>query len=212
MDMVEILSELTDHGFEDTSTARKVAVVNDSYFDLCSREPWPFLEKQATLSFTGADTPTNLPADFSKLISLVNPSSGQVVASTRLDDFANQFTLYANDVADPLRYYFIGNVLHVQPKPSSGTSLILNYVANPAELSDTAVEADILVPPRHQRALVLGALSKLYLMEDDPELSSAFNQLFESRIQTMRADLWTRDFAPDFIHNNDPDIDPLLGF
>jgi hypothetical protein len=212
MDMTEILSELTDHGFEDTSDARKVALVNDTYFDLCSREAWPFLEKQATLNFTGSDTPSNLPADFSKLISLVNPTTGQVIQAIRSDDFANRFTLYAADVADPIRYYFIGSNLRVNPVPPSGTTLKINYIANPVELNDTSVETDILVPARHQRTLVLGALAKLYLMEDDPELSAAFNAMFEGRIQTMRADLWSRDFAPDFIHNTDPDVDPLLGF
>lgn len=212
MDMSEILSELTDHGFEDTSLIRKVAVVNDAYWDLCSRETWPFLEKQATLTFNGSDTPTNQPADFGKLISIVNPSTGQVIQAIRADDFANSFTLYAADVSDPIRYYFIGNTLRVQPVPPSGTTLKITYVAAPAELADNAAEADILLPKRHHRALVLGALAKLYLMEDDPELASAFNAMFEARIQTMRADLWQNDFAPDFIHNTDPDIDPLLGF
>lgn len=212
MDMSEIVSELTDHGFEDTSLARKVAVVNDTYFDLCSREAWPFLEKQASLSFTGGDTPAFQPSDFSKVISLVNPTSGQVLVSTRLDDFAQSFSTSAANVAAPFRYYFVANQIHVYPTPPAGTSLSLNYVSKPPELTDTSVEADILIPAQHHRTLVMGALAKLYLMEDDPELASAFNAMFEARIQTMRADVWTRDFEPDFIHNTDPDIDPLLGF
>lgn len=211
MDMAAIMEELADHGFNDTSEQRKLDVINDTYFDVCSREAWPFLEKQINLSFTGNDTASNFPADFSKLISLVEPTTGSVIKPTRLDDFANNFTL-VTDTGAALRYYFLGNSLRINPKPPSGSTLVLNYTANPEPLVPASDESDILIPPRHHRVLSLGSLVKLYLMEDDPELAQAFQAQFEARIQTMRADLWQRDFAPDFIHETDPFVDPLLGF
>jgi len=64
MDVSEIIDDLEDHGFEDTSEARKLAALNDTLWDVTGREPWPFLEKSVALSFNGSSsTPTNLPSD-----------------------------------------------------------------------------------------------------------------------------------------------------
>ena len=44
MDVEAMISDIDDHGFEDSSEERKLAVLNDVYQDVLSREAWPFLE------------------------------------------------------------------------------------------------------------------------------------------------------------------------
>jgi len=58
----------------------------------------------------------------------------------------------------------------------------------------------VLLPSRHHKAIVYGALSKLYVMQDDIELGAYFSQLMENRIQTMTDDVMHRQFdRPDYI-------------
>lgn len=207
MDMAAFISLLNDHGFEDTSSTRKVEAINDAQWDLASREPWPFLEKQLDLTFDGSSgVPTNAPADLGQVLQVVNKATGAVVSPSRNDDFTKWFILSATDVADPITFYFIGNSMKFHPIPANGTVLRMVYTALPPALTDTSAESEFMVPPRHHRAVAYLALSHLYLMEDDPENASAFAQLAEARIQSMRPDVWERQLQdPDYIHIVDTD-------
>jgi hypothetical protein len=54
--------------------------------------------------------------------------------------------------------------------------------------------------------LVTGALYKLYLMEDDAELSAQFERHFENRIERMRVDLHQRQIdREEYIIDVDPE-------
>lgn len=205
MDVPAILSVLNDHGFTDTSTTRKVEVINDTIYDICSREPWPFLEKSVTLTFNGSSgTPTNQPTDFRAVLTVINPSTGRAVKPERLDDFIEAYGSQLTSTGDPICWYWEADVLKVWPIPSSTTTLLVKYLANPTEVTDTSVESAIIIPKRHHRAIVLGAVYKLYDMEDDVELSSRFEQNYEKRLVTMRDDLWKKQYqVPDYIHDTD---------
>lgn len=207
MDMAGFISLLNDHGFEDTSSTRKTEVVNDAQWDLASREPWPFLEKQIDLTFNGSSgVPTNAPADLGQVLQVVNKVTGAIIAPSRNDDFTKWFILSSSDVADPFSFYFVGSTMKFHPIPPNGAVVRMIYTAVPPALTDTSPESAFMVPARHHRALAYLALSKLYLMEDDPELAASFGQLAEARIQSMRPDVWERQLQdPDYIHIVDMD-------
>lgn len=196
MDVSEILSELVDHGFEDTSTERKLAKINDALWDIESREPWPFLEKTVALNFDGTSpTPTNMPADYKQALWLYDNTNGITIWPERLSTIRDRYGNQLTTVSDPSVYYFVGNTLRLYPIPPASTSRVqLDYIATQPEVIETDVSATILLPPRHHQAIVLGALYRLYKMEDDPENGNMFQVDYENKIQQMREDLFRRQY------------------
>ena len=196
MDVSEILSELVDHGFEDTSTERKLAKINDAMWDIESREPWPFLEKTTTLDFDGTSpSPTNMPADFKTVIWLYDNSNGVTIWPERLSTIRDRYGSVLTQVSDPASYYFVGGQIRLYPVPPVSTARFqLDYVATQAEVIESTLQSAILLPPRHHQAIVLGALWRLYKMEDDPENGSMFQVDYENKIMQMREDLFRRQY------------------
>ena len=207
MDASQVIDELNDHGFEDTTSTRKVAILNDTVADVCSREHWPFLEKELVLTFDGSSAvPSNFPADFSKLVGLTDPSTGNRIKWERWEVLRAYFANALDASGTPEYYYFVKNQLKTYPTPGSGQTLDLSYICWHPEVLEATVEADILIPARHHRVLVVGTLYKLYAMEDDPELSAVFKDEYERRIGMMREDLMRVQYdRPDRIFALDDD-------
>lgn len=207
--VADIISELDDHGFADTATARKVGIINDTVADICSREPWPFLEKEIDLTFNGSSAaPTNLPSDFSKVLGIQDTNLGNSIAFERWEVIRKKFgsQVTATNLGDPIYYYFVKAQPRIYPTPGATASLHLEYVCFHPTLAQSDVEAAILIPPRHHRAIVLGSLYKLYSLEDDPELAQVFEQEYEHRISIMREDLIRVQYdSPDHIYVTDMD-------
>lgn len=193
MDMSEILAELDDHGFADTSSTRKVSTINDTYWDICAREDWPFLEVASSTPSTAVGVSAlTMPTRFLRVIALSNTPG---VFSLLYEDYENMAKLFPTLETlqgTPQYYYFLGSVIHLYPVPNAIVAMRLRYTTWPAELLVGEVEAGFIIPPRHHRALVLGALSKLYSMEDDLEQAQMFDTKFEERILHMKADLLRR--------------------
>lgn len=194
MDVADILTELTDHGFEDTSEARKVAMINDTLWDIESREIWPFLEKTATLNFDGTNPyPSNIPSDFKQVLWLYDNTNGITLWPERLSTIRDRYGSQISQVADPVWYYFVGNQLRLYPVPGTATGRYqLDYIATQPAVTASSVAADMLLPARHHRTIVLGTLWRLYKMEDDPENGNMFQIDYENRIMQMHEDLFRR--------------------
>jgi hypothetical protein len=195
MTVAEILTELVNHGFEDETTEQKLFVINDTLYDIESREPWPFLEKTTTLDFNGTSpTPTNMPADYKAVLWLFDNSNLVSLWPERLSTVRDRFSPLTT-VSDPTVYYFVGTQLRLYPTPGVSTGRYqLDYVATQQEVGENTPEADILLPKRHHRAIVLGALHRLYYMEDDPENGQIFDQKYEERLMRMHEDVFRRQY------------------
>lgn len=189
--VADITSELDDHGFADTLTTRKVAIINDVVADVCSREPWPFLVKNLTLTFSGNAYASNWPADFRQVDEggITDPSTGAIIQWERRGTLKKRFANSLNTPGTPSWYYFLARRAQFLPVPLSGYTLDMDYLAQHPTLLSTSIETDILIPANHHRVLVLGALLRLYSMEDDPENAALFGQQYEGRISTMREEL-----------------------
>lgn len=196
----DLMDAMTDHGFSDTTTARKTELINDAYQDICSREPWPFLEAQATVNTVASTAAIVLPTDFRTAISLVINANSIVLMPKRLDDLTKQFAGNLTQVGIPGYYYFVGNSLRLYPVPDGIYAITLSYISAPAKLVNTG---DIpLLPDRHARAILLGAVASAYDMEDDTDLALKFDAKFEKRIATMKYDLNMQQFdRPDTVYN-----------
>jgi hypothetical protein len=193
VDVPAIFSELDDHGFEDTGNTRKLAILQDTVYDVCSREPWPFLEQTASVAISSGNAVITLPSDFRAALALVIPSVG-VLTPERLDTVTKSYLAQSAPTGQPFLYYFVGESMRVFPTPDANYTTTLMYLRVHPVLTATSAESEILVPVRHHRVLVLGCLAKLYAMEDDTELSAVFMQQYEQRLQLMEADLWKKQY------------------
>lgn len=202
-----MISELNDHGFTDSTSGRKVSMLNDALYDAASRHPWPFLETSLNLTFNGSSgAPTNFPANFRAVLDVTDLSNQNMkVEWVRLDDLDDRGTDYTMGGA-PQVYYFIGNTINFWPIPAASASVRMRYIRVPAALTESTVEANVEWPIRHHRAIVLGALFRLYDLEDDPELSQRFQGHFEQRLAQMLEDVSMRTYDR---HDNIA-IDPLF--
>lgn len=196
MNVSDIFTELDNYGFEDTDTTARMNAINETLWDIESREPWPFLEKTIALNTNGTSpTPTNMPTDFNKVIWLYDLTQKVSLWPQRLSTIRDSHGFEVGTVGEPTSYYFVGNTLKLFPVPSASTGRFqLDYFATQPALTDTSVEADILLPVRHHWAILLGTLYRLYMKEDDPENAAAFNQSFENRLLIAREDLFRRQY------------------
>lgn len=206
MDAPAILAELDDHGFADTSSTRKVALLNATYWRVCGMKPWPFLEKNVSLNFDGTNPfPSNLPSDF-KAVKSVWTSDGPIHFA-RLDTLRRAFGADMTTVGKPIYFYFLGLQLRFYPVPPAGTgTAFLDYIHRPAALTSVTTEANVVLPLQYHRLLVSGTLVKLYSMEDDPENAAIFGAEFKELINEMFADMWQLQFdKSDQVFVTDPE-------
>lgn len=217
MDVPALLTVLTDYGFADTSTQRKVDILNDVMWDICAREPWPFLEKSLNLTFNGAvSAPLNwtsvIQPEVVSVLSIVDTQYPLRLYPIRIEEFQNSLGARATLVDDPQYYYFLGPVLNVWPIPrASNVTTNCTYTYWPAALTSSSAEVAIPLPKRFHSALYFGALAQLYEMEDDAENGTRFDTRFENKLQQMRNDLWLRQRdRADTIEITDSDDDHFI--
>lgn len=209
-DVSEILSELGDHGFSDTSTTRKVGVINDTIWEICARSPWPFLEKTVDLTFNGISAvPTNVPSDLRAILGLAMKTDGRMLSYYRIEEVDKLFGTSGVDTTGTVfGWYQQAGVPTFVQIPNTSDSIRMRYIMIPPKITDTTLEAGIIIPPRHHRVITLGSLYKLYDMEDDPDLSARFETHYENRIQMMTDDLWHQQYdQPEYIVISDPEFD-----
>jgi hypothetical protein len=197
MNVSEILDELSDHGFGDTGQTRKVSFIQETIWDIEGREPWPFLEAAATnLTFSGSSgVPTNMPANFRAVTSLRDTTTGKFLHWIRDDEFEQIIGTADTQVGSPCYYYFSGNALNLYPLPDASRTVKLKYLQWSSAISDTTLEAAILIPKQFHRAIVWGALWKLYEMEDDPDTADKYLGHYENALDKMRNAVWQRQFT-----------------
>lgn len=193
MDVADIFSDIDDHGFEDTEDERKLAILNDVYHDVCTREPWPFLElieTESTLTLTG-----NVLTASEPIRAVLFLRNRHELEPMRLDDFMRVYGSRIDRTGPAFAYYFQGGELRLYPEPSSNSDLVLAYIRREPDLAADDAEAAILLPSEfHRSVLVNGCLYKLYALEDDAELAAGFQQYYEAGLQRMRDSIWRRQF------------------
>lgn len=207
MDVSEMITDLGDHGFTDASTNTKVRVLQDAIWEIESLRPWPFLETSINLTFDGTSgLATNFPSNFRAALLLKNAASGlrlEPVDQTDLEDLAG--TQIAK-VAAPVLYYPEAEKLKLWPVPPNGTTVRMRYLRVSDKIASGTLESAILIPARHHRLIVLGALVRLYDMEDDPELAARFQSHYEARLERMVEDLFRKQYdRPEYVRVTDPD-------
>jgi hypothetical protein len=194
MTVQEMLDALDDYGFVDTETDRKLQMVNDSYYDVLGRFPWPFMVADVNAS-----------ADVSGKLSYTGVTVARVLYLQRASQLVRQITaeeyyktihgkgLGALQSDRPKYWYQVGGDQYVWPIPASPP---LNLTAllrkRPNTLLSTDAETAILIPKNHHRVVMLGALWRLYALEDDLENITPSQSEYEQLIQNMANELMVR--------------------
>ena len=199
MTIDQMFTEMDLYGFEDFDDDAKLILINEAYFDIVTREAWPFMEGLATIAQPSADDTLNVPTNFQAVLSLVDTDNNIVLEPERNDVIEKNIRLNA-DSGSPNKYYFVGETLYLYPSDNTGTTYRLYYIKAPSTLTVDSVVADILIPARHHSIFVYGALVKAFLVNDDPQ-AAVFQNMFESRYMQMRNDVWMRQYdRPERVH------------
>ena len=196
MTLDDMYTEMELYGFDDLEDAQKLILLNESYFDIVTREPWPFLEALSTIVVpSGQSQITNNtlvvpnPTNVNSVLSFIDTSNNIVMTPERVDVIEKAYFL-SLDTSISSVYYFLGDELMIYPA-SSGSTYRLLYTKTP--VAATTTSDTFFIPSRHHSIIVYGALVKAFLVNDDPQ-ATVFQNLFEARYQQMRSDLWMNQY------------------
>ena len=196
MTLDDMYTEMELYGFDDLEDAQKLILLNESYFDIVTREPWPFLEALSTIVVpSGQSQITNNtlvvpnPTNVNSVLSFIDTSNNIVMTPERVDVIEKSYFLSLDTNVSSV-YYFLGDELMVYPA-SSGSTYRLLYTKTP--VAATTTSDTFYIPSRHHSIIVYGALVKAFLVNDDPQ-ATVFQNLFEARYQQMRSDLWMNQY------------------
>jgi hypothetical protein len=204
MTLDEMFDEMDLYGFDDFEDAQKLTLLNEAYFDIVTREPWPFLETVTNVSVpSGVSQITNnasvapLLSDVNSVLSFIDLTHNAVMTPERGDVIEKNYRV--NDLTQfPEVYYFVGEELFIYPGADGATTYRLFYTRTPVPATTSS---DVFfIPSRHHSIIVYGALVKAFLVNDDPQ-AAAFQNMFEQRYQQMRNDSWIQQYdRTDRIH------------
>lgn len=198
MTLDEMYTMMELYGFDDFEDSQKLMLLNDAYLDVVTREPWPFMEKLVTFTVpSGAIKITNnsfsgSPSDLNSVFSFIDMTNFVVMVPERNDVIEKNYQV-SNSTSLPHVYYFVGEDMFVYPPTHGDTLYRLYYACTPDPLTSSTTEEQILVPKRHHNIIVYGALVKAFLVNDDPQ-AAVFQNMFESKYQQMRNDLWMNQY------------------
>ena len=200
MTIDEMYTMMELYGFDDFEDSQKLMLLNEAYYDVVTREPWPFMEKlvSALVVPDGTTQITNnsfsgSPTDVNSVTSFIDSTHNIIMMPERNDTIEKKYQSGNFTNATPSVYYFVGEDVFVYPQTAGDTTYRLSYIRTPDSLADDTTEDEILIPKRHHSIIVYGALVKAFLVNDDPQ-AAVFQNMFESRYQQMRNDLWMQQY------------------
>lgn len=102
-----------------------------------ARKPWPWLEKQVTLSTVAGTEAYDLPADHRTTLEINGENRTLEVFNARSHARLQQFS------QRPAAYVVRNNDIHLLPTPSEAEDLVHLYIASPAALVNDTDEPEI---------------------------------------------------------------------
>jgi hypothetical protein len=187
------LDTMEDYGFDDLERSTLARLIDDSHKENCLREPWPFLERQETITQSAGNNTVSTTATLGKILAFVNTDDEVALTPLRTDTQLKDYVYDLNETGIPTHYYFIADQLYLWPTPDGSKTLKIRFLTEPTTLTKDSDDSDILWPAKHDSVILYGALSKAYYINDDPQ-GAAMQQVMEARLQIARADLWSKQF------------------
>jgi hypothetical protein len=198
MTLDDMYDEMDLYGFDDFDNSQKLVLLNEAYFDIATREPWPFMED--VIEFVvpaGVGRVTNnrvafmeSPSDVNSVLSFRDVTRGFALSPERSDIIEKNYDASASSSEC---YYFVGEDLFLYPASSGASKYRLYYIKSPVAATEETGSSVYLIPERHHSIIVYGALIKAFLVNDDPQ-AAVFQNMFEQRYQQMRNDAWMQQY------------------
>lgn len=191
--MTDWIDTMEDYGFDDLDRTTLARLLDDAHKELCLREPWPFLEREESITQAANDNTLSTTLALGKVLGLVNTTSKYVLQPLRTDGQLKDFVGDLSLQGDPTHYYFVGDTLYLWPTPEAATSLRIRFLTEPTTLVETSQDSAVLWPAKHDSVILYAALSKAYFINDDPQ-GGVLQQVMDARYQIARADLWMKQY------------------
>src|SRR5690242_19857276 len=122
----------------------------------------------------------------------------------RTDDIEERVNL--TETGKAYAYYFEGTALKVYQIPDASFAPRLRYLRwAPTVAAFTDPESAIIVPPDGHEAVLYKTLSRLYDLEDDPDISARMEAHYENEFAQVSDALSLQQFdEAEYIHAVDP--------
>lgn len=165
MDVATIVQRVIDLGLNedapDTDLQTKaLGWVNSAYkeaYNLAATYSWPILYTSATVTITnGVGT---LPAAPKRILQIRDTATNRILKPSDYL-YVTSIDADANNVGNPARYYIAGSETALRTHPVNSTSVVVNYIAKPADLLISSTETDIKIPAEHHTMLIWAALTE----------------------------------------------------
>lgn len=216
--------ELRDAGFTDLGDSLLTTYLNDTLYDIASRQPWPQLRKVTTVDTVTDAEVLELPDDVAKPVAIFD-SQGNKLTRLSGDYYADE-TSYArisgNERGEPRAYTIwgftededvsnedsgVGPTIRLYPKPNAEYELEIWYIKNPDTL--TAFSSKLKIPQGYRRLVILGALARCAAITTNDKLAAkgeTWDGLFERGLERMQMDLLRDHYDnPDYVEDADFD-------
>jgi len=193
--MTDWIDAMQDYGFEDLEESTLIRLLREAHHELVLREPWPFRLYEIPLT-QAANDPYVLLGDSPVIIAMINTTDDIVMVPLRTDTLLKDNAYDLTLTGKPRNYYFKNNKLYIWPIPDGSTELVISRLLRPAPntlVSNTAADSEVLWPAVHSAIVLYSALSKAYLINDDPQ-SAVMQQIAEQKLQVARSDLWMQQY------------------
>jgi hypothetical protein len=188
MDVSAMIAEIQEHGFEDMSSARIVAAINDAYHDVSSRIDWPWMRTVYTDYSVSGNTNLTLSGSWKKIHKMICLTTKTIIPYREYYELIDENGVINSASitnGEPTNYYIWDDTIKFWPPPDAVRQYSVWATIDTTDLTSSSVTADIAIPAKHHRVLVLGALKNLYPLNDDLGAAQYFEQQFEKRIQWM---------------------------
>lgn len=186
MNLGEIRREVQSRGYDYVSVSRLDAWIKQVYEEVCSLEPWPFLETE----ISGA-----APLTVHDLSQVLYVSFGdRTLRGTDLRDIRDRDPGLDN-TGIPSNWYLSGNEIRIWP--IAAEQIWVRYIRKPPALTNDSSEP--LIPVAyHDSILVDGAVVKGLKDNDEYDQAAGLKTLYDAAIQSMRDALLVRNYQNPF--------------
>jgi len=190
----EIFARGADYLDTTSDIARVKTWLNSAYFDMCGREPWPFLE----VTLTGVTAPQTI-TDLRGILSVVDTSTLTPLEGIDRRDLSKTFVDLTQTGFDGYWYLEsasdgaggLTDTVKLFPVNASD-SLEIRYIKVPSQLvNDTDIP---VIPDRFLDSLIDGTMTYVHRDNDDYDLAGQTTQSFEQGIQLMADQLLNRNW------------------
>jgi len=184
----DLRNEFKARGFDYLPDSRANYMINAAINEILDLEAWPFLEAST------AGVPPLTISDLKEVLSVTNTTTSESISYVDRRLLTSTGTVLTT-VSSPANWYYEGTQIATYPLTTS--SITVRYIKAPTELSS---DADVPgIPHRYKEVIVLGAVIRAYMDNDDWQQVAAARQEWDRQVSVMKDSYFKREHDPGYI-------------